>query len=179
MSNDGVKNNLIIEKNLIVKDTISSRNLLCTNIHGQSIEGNQLYLNGDLIIRNPTSVLPSGGFSSTGDFFISATTTQHEWTPAINFSTFVVNGNSIGQLCQVYIELVPQDDVDSESIVFDGIPESFFPKTKLSFPVTILTDEYQLKQGLFVFDPLLKKIKFYGDWKSNEILTATLMYIRV
>jgi hypothetical protein len=181
MSIDSVKKHLTIERNLIVGESIISQHIRSSNISSQSMQSRDLFLSGNLVVASDlsSSTIPSGGISSNGDFFLTATTTQQDWQTPLSLSTYVITGNAVGQLCQVYVEMCSTTDVESEQIVFSHLPASFFPNTKLSFPVSILSCERELKQGLFVVDPLQRTIKFYGDWKANELLTATLMYIRV
>lgn len=178
---DSLQKNVTIERKLVVGESIVSPQVLSANMSSQNIYGENLFLSGNLVVTSDlnSSTVPSGGISSNGDFFLTTTTTQQEWETPLSLSTFVVTGNAVGQLCQVYIEMSPTIDVESEQVVFSLIPTPFFPNTKLSFQVSILSSTQELKQGLFVVDPLQKTIKFYGDWKANETLTATLMYIRV
>ena len=165
---------------------ISAVDLYGTIVHAPLIETSELFIDGqmqvkgDLYVGTEFNVIPKGGIQSSGDFILSSTTSASEWTSPYSFSTQVISGNRIGQICQIYMELTPSSgDISNGDILFTKIPDSFWPNTKVSCQVSIWNGTSMIPATI-TFNPPTYQIFYFGPtWNHTQTLTGTIMYLRL
>lgn len=177
--------NLHVERNIISRGNLVGVDVYGMAVHAPSIETSELFVDGqvqvkgDLTVGTGFNTQPNGGIQSNGDFILSATTSANEWISPYLFSTTIINGNRIGQLCQIYMELTSSNAISTGDVLFATIPDSFWPNTKVVCQVSIWNGT-TMTPATLTFDPSTHQIFYFGPtWSSLETLVGTLMYLRL
>jgi hypothetical protein len=185
MSREFILSNLHVEKSIISKGSILGVDVYGKTVHAPSMETSELFIDGqaqvkgDLYVGTEFNVIPQGGIQSNGDFILSATTSESEWSSPHLFSTRVISGNRIGQICQIYIELTSSSTISNGDILFTKVPDSFWPKTKVCCQVSVWNGSSMIPATL-TFNPPTNQILYFGQtWNPSETLTGTIMYLRL
>jgi len=159
--------------------------VIAREVHAPAVETQELVVKGTayvhdlVVVSQTTATLPLGGIRATGDFLLTATTSERDlgWRSSWDWEHRVIAGNRIGQWCSVYWELTPRNGIPSGSTLFSALPETFDPHTKTACAVSVC-DGLAVHAGVVIFQPQTRDVRYWGHWPAHATLMATLQYFR-
>jgi hypothetical protein len=139
----------------------------------------------NIIVKNPQGSI-TNGMRSDGNFILSATTDQSEWTLNPSFDLLnpcVLVGNKIGQICNLYFygKNISEQQLDLSVPLFTFIPESFQPHTQVSCALQSQKDDItsKISSACITLDENTHSVfisNSTGYWEPNETIFGTFTY---